>query len=369
MENIKNKNTFIISCIACIALILVMLYFGINSPFKGTSANTECECNEGDERNGTLCLHTEDQSETYDATEEKKCSCPTGYAEDGDRCSMYVAGGNKVYTPKSCETKYTCSRGGRQDGTTCTITKTVTKTYAATCTSESDSDNIPACSTTVINSIGTSCPTETNKTTYVSGGITCNNANCTSHQCNVNGRDATYQVCTYRSPSEKQCTLKYEASCGASFTYTGASTVPSFNDCVISTTHAKYTYTCTNNGKDSDGCIKGSCTVKFAGCDVNYALNSSGECCYCPGCVDSPNAPNPTIPTGGGGPVTPNPSSETPSGGGNPNNPNPSNPSGENPNISENPQTSDILIFIVWVVGLFSICYSLWYYKMAKNNQ
>ena len=63
-------------------------------------------------------------------------------------------------------------------------------------------------------------------------------------------------------------------------------------------------------------------------------------------------------------------------GGGNPGNPsnpgaggNPNNPSSENPNISENPQTSDILIFIVWVVGLFSICYSLWYYKKVKNNQ
>lgn len=38
MENTKNKNVFLISCVSCIVLLLVMCYFGINFSVKGTAA-------------------------------------------------------------------------------------------------------------------------------------------------------------------------------------------------------------------------------------------------------------------------------------------------------------------------------------------
>ena len=38
MENIKNKNSFLIACVSCIVLLLTMCYFGINTSLKGTAA-------------------------------------------------------------------------------------------------------------------------------------------------------------------------------------------------------------------------------------------------------------------------------------------------------------------------------------------
>lgn len=38
MDNIKNKNAFLISCVFCVLLLLTLCYFGVSDGFKGTSA-------------------------------------------------------------------------------------------------------------------------------------------------------------------------------------------------------------------------------------------------------------------------------------------------------------------------------------------
>ena len=51
MEQMKNKNTFLVSCVSCIILLLTFCYFGINLSWKTTysanTANTSYTCLNG----------------------------------------------------------------------------------------------------------------------------------------------------------------------------------------------------------------------------------------------------------------------------------------------------------------------------------
>jgi hypothetical protein len=44
------------------------------------------------------------------------------------------------------------------------------------------------------------------------------------------------------------------------------------------------------------------------------------------------------------------------------------NPDNQEPNVDENPPTGQIALFVVWVIGLVSIVYSVWYFKKIKQN-
>lgn len=71
MENTKNKNSFLITCVSCIVLLLVMCYFGINSvSYKGTSAaDASYTCASG--------------YSVIDNNGSPYC-CPSGYGEDAE---------------------------------------------------------------------------------------------------------------------------------------------------------------------------------------------------------------------------------------------------------------------------------------------
>ena len=91
------------------------------------------------------------------------------------------------------------------------------------------------------------------------------------------------------------------------------------------------------------------------------------KACWTKNSSTSQTPTDPELPSGGGSTST-DPSTpadpETPS--------EPTEPSGSSSssssNVTENPKTGEITIFIVWVVAVMAIVYSVWYFKKVKEN-
>ena len=105
-----------------------------------------------------------------------------------------------------------------------------------------------------------------------------------------------------------------------------------------------YSYTCKHDSGSQTG-ISGS----WSTCTLKQSSSSSSSSSSKPGPSSNPSNPNPSTP----GSSTPGSST-----------PGSSNPSSSN--VDKNPQTGSVAIFIVWVIALGMLVYSIVYFKQSK---
>lgn len=107
-----------------------------------------------------------------------------------------------------------------------------------------------------------------------------------------------------------------------------------------------------------------------SGCAAGFKEDEFGDCqqITCDGSCDNNNTGTSGGNGGNGGSTTPSSSSTTPPSSSTPSSSSSSN-NGSNTNVNGNPQTGSVAIFVTWIIGLFAIVYTFWYFKsVIKNN-
>lgn len=105
MENIKNKNSFIITCVGCIVLILTLCYFGVNSSLKSTYAAWTCDS--GYKIANTKYCCPSDKSNYVDGYCVSGDVAKQGYCAKSitGNFSSYLDGWNNFNSDKACSDK------------------------------------------------------------------------------------------------------------------------------------------------------------------------------------------------------------------------------------------------------------------------
>lgn len=324
---IKN-NKFISICIICGSLLLVLIYFGINKYFvNDTYAAQSCSCPNGGSLQGTSCVVVTSHYEWVEKTISQSCSS----ASVPSNCTFT---GNNM-----------CVCTGKVQ-----VEVSDTQTYAASCV------NVPE-------DIGPTCE-------YASEG----------HCKGATGKTCIYQNGCYVPPAlvngdTKACSAIKGSLTGGqwigSCTYVnGEWLCPScFVQCFNGyTLEGNQCVPC--SGEDCKECDQPACYVSGS----NYCWGTSKECSgslvNTIGSANDCKAPTSGGTTGGTTPSNPtNPS--VPGASTNPSTPSTGAPSSSVPtdgNITENPPTGAIAVFMIWIIGVASIVYSVWYFKRIKEN-
>ena len=484
MEKQKNRNAFLISCISCIVLVLMMLFLGINSSsvFKGTAAasysysslsncatkesyyvSKDKKCSSGVESNGYCCPTSDfrysggscsvnynkssptfsDESARADcksfsanycingATADKDGNCcPSGtYYDFGDDgyCvkSGYDLWPDPSYTtgvgePWVCRTssssssssssacycvdnedgEETCKKHNSNPGGSWTLSND-SKCSVASSSSSSSSDYACYCvdneegEETCQKSIGkpsgnwtlsddSKCSSGSSSSSSVKQCYQCNSPDylykwsdsepdsslCSSDWHTRN--DYTNQA-SCEANTKKQCYACSGGVQGGSYVWGSVLIYEATTSCKV------------QNGVDEAGCdalknaqvdnrckgkdYAGRSFVSYTGIKTHWTkqeCNNMVKDGYCHIWDDTNNCCGVTegswCRSGGGGGS--NSSSSIPSSSSVPS----SSSSSSKVNVEDNPDTGEITIFIMWVLGLAAIVYSFWYFKKMKES-
>lgn len=380
MEN-KEKNGFLITWGVCLVILLTLCYFGVNNSVRGTHAALTKVC--------------------------AAYSCPNGGTLSGTSCIV-----NSTTTVQKCETKtQSCSQSAVPSGCT----------YSGGNT----------CSCKVCSNVQQVVPGQTYEATcsqyeFIDDGTGSDSGNTTSCQyktqgeCNsVTGKSCVWDGQCYVAPAESEpetgdlrhCSLIKEGVTGG---YWGGSCIYSGNDwycgqCVLACVAG---YTREGNacvpceGNDCESCEEPACylngtTYCWGNSDICSGTIVSGitSAANCKASSSSNTPSEPSIPNNPSNPSTPS----TPSNPSNPTNPSPGNTNrgpgcykdistgktqwfDSDPeinsstykysvvadsecegNVSVNPPTGQIAMFIMWVIGLGALVYSVYYFMRNRS--
>lgn len=392
--DLKKKSKTLYGVCICIIVLMVICYFGVSNT-KGTySAGT---CPSGYEDNGTNCSYKVEayydynratssdpsapctmggtgkfiscsEKKTYDDDGEEVIkyycvgTCYVNYVSDG-RCykanhrylwsttnpgSSYMEVSNISQSDcTGCESGYSENADG--DCVANQLSSSVTLTFMNGSTEvKSQSCTIPSgaskCSSDII---APGAQTKTGDTTgeYTFNGWGekdgCETGSYTANAAFAPSVSKTYYAC-YRKSSNDVTSSDFDSSkCTYSSLYTVTRDERYLN--------CKYTNITYNNSATENivGNVSACCRNKgYTWVAENFTSSGYGNE-YCIVCGSS---------SGGGN-----------NGGGDSNPDNPSNPSGGNGNnVSENPQTGSVAIFMVWIIALGTLVYSFVYFKQSK---
>ncbi len=402
MNEVKNKEFILISCGACLVIIMLILYFsGLNVAKGSYGAVVLSEY---------TCSKT-DYQVVKDSKGNAKC-CPSDYKMENDFC-----------IPKECKEKK-CSVECQSVKTPCVKSLIDGKTSynivfeakwkGKTCTksisgfSQDVCDKKPTCECTLTDDLrmvaddaikkssSSSSSTGDNKITikFYNGNAMVKEGSCVKGSCNSITAPGPQSITRsgysfYNSSKEYEFTGWGSSSClttvgyGASYSayhnfdnnsltasanyfacYREKKTVEEpdkfdVNKCNFSQEftvtydvnykNCKYINIGYNNSQSerTEANVKACCIAKgwtWVGSNFNSSGNDYEYCVKCGGSSPSPSSPSsPSIP------------SSTPS----------STPSSSS-NIDKNPQTGSIAIFMVWVIALGALVYSFFYFKQSR---
>lgn len=373
----KFNNGFLISCIVCIIVILVLCYFTFSSSFlsslviKGTSAAESCVCGEGEELiTGNLCKKdsTSDLGDPWDCEElsggvfscTKEASCTT--VPNDDEYACFYGPGEGQYWKKygdyksNSDYQYIANvkrEDCKDEGNVCGVDEKYGTWNESSCTNAGhtwDSSNsccvcgagyyVNSSSVCTKCEAGYYCTGNRERLQCESGKTSLEGAtkesDCTSDKVSVtyNANGGSGTMGSSECIKSKSCTIKKNTftKSGYSFdgwtgndnkTYTDGQTITISSDLTLTAKWKK-----NNNGSSSPSSSSSS----------SSSVSSSSS------------------PSSSSSSVSSSPSSSL----------SPSSSSGNE--VNDNPQTGEIAIFGVWVIALGAICYSFWYFRKANEN-
>ena len=365
MEN-REKNSFLITCGSCIVLLMVLCYFGTENLVKDTYACTwdpssqkyvgsDCFV----DSNGTSWIPgSSPEDPTYGGGNDNgnggnggsggNVGTGGGGTGGGGSCSYDIwsgsykgngcvkdtdANGNEVLTVPGSEDDVVYNGDGsvtinNED----TKGTTVSKTYTGNCSTTYNSDECALLATVITDKDGESVIKmeefggEDDSAYFYTNKDACEKAGSGSNDC-------VYYANLYFNRDVAQSIMYHDLDVCESVN--GA-------DC-----------------KCSDG------ISSISSCATNRYIVGTCPCGDTGDCVDEDYIPKGV--DDGDGPVVPDiPNPNKPS---NPSNPdNPSNPETPDENVDINPPTGEITFFIMWVIGLMVLCYSVWYFLRIKKE-
>lgn len=392
MKKNKEKNGFLITCISCIVLLLVMFYFGFSDSLKGTRAcswdpwshkyvGDDCEVNDDGQTeipssSSTPSSSPKPASSSSPASSSKPASSSSSWGEmvDKDQCE---ANGHKWVDGICINAPSSSSTGGGS----CSICNSMPVGAQGVCPAgevvvgcdcgtgealcgkkSSDSGDSGDSDTDVVDST-------TNKHSNGSYTISVKKNDGSVLQYNYDSQGRLMSIITTDAKGNQNVdTTKYSNLDGSVINYYNNyaecyyMAQDSSGDCVS----YKDTYITKGFAKNIVYYDEDLCKQTTGGeCKANYDEETgkwtyTAEDCVCEeddSCVDEPT-PKPTNPTNPTIPESTVPSGST-------NKPT-SSSSGEN--VTDNPQTGQIAIFVVWVVALASIIYSIWYFRKVRES-
>ena len=382
-ENVKNTTKALYTMCICLIVVMGVLFLG-NSLTKGTysagtvlTKDTKYCSKSGDVVSGSKCC----PSGYVVATGGALC-CPTGYNKlDSVNLLCSDSKGN-TKNAETARTIKTCKAGNILNGNTCTINSASTscppgKYYF-------DQSSQPQnCETCVP---GTYCPGGT------TSGIPCGSGNyCPEYGLSEPKRCPDDKPLTktiysksindcYASSSgsgDTSCENKSQGECATK--YGASNCVMDSNGCWVKKsttdtsgkTYACYTRNDTNGTRvwtnnPSSTWTKNNITSANS-CKDCYKCIKNGEVSYYLGTISNDNCffyshsnTSSSCPGGSTDPI-PDPDPEPPTS--TPTNPPTSTPSS---NVDDNPKTGSIAIFMVWVIAIGTLIYSIAYFKQSK---
>lgn len=364
MNEVKNKEFILISCGACLVIIMLILYFsGLNVAKGSYGAVVLSEY---------TCSKT-DYQVVKDSKGNAKC-CPSDYKMENDFC-----------IPKECDDAIKKSSSSSSSCMT-----------QGECQSRYGANNCVQDSNGCWSKSSSSSSTGDNKITikFYNGNAMVKEGSCVKGSCNSITAPGPQSITRsgysfYNSSKEYEFTGWGSSSClttvgyGASYSayhnfdnnsltasanyfacYREKKTVEEpdkfdVNKCNFSQEftvtydvnykNCKYINIGYNNSQSerTEANVKACCIAKgwtWVGSNFNSSGNDYEYCVKCGGSSPSPSSPSsPSIP------------SSTPS----------STPSSSS-NIDKNPQTGSIAIFMVWVIALGALVYSFFYFKQSR---
>lgn len=409
-ENVKNTTKALYTMCICLIVVMGVLFLG-NSLTKGTysagtvlTKNTNYCSKSGYVLNGNKCCPS-----GYGLYNGGVSCCPSGYSwSSGD--SICVNSSGKQISPTAAVAASTCKAGNILNGNTCTANSSSSSSSSSSSCPPGqyyfDQSSQPLkCETC---RPGTYCPGGTEAAVACEPGYYCPESGlsaqvkCPPDKPNSNGYSKSINDCyaTTKPAADGQCYIntafnKYEwKTTTPGSGYTLASGITQSNcigcakgyvennegDCVVSSdsdreyacytrndtngtrvwtnnpssTWTKNNITSANSCKDCYKCIKNGEVSYYLGIISNdncFFYSHSNTSSSCPGgSTGDGDIPDPPIP-------------DPPSTSSTPTNPPTSTPSS---NVDENPKTGSIAIFMVWVIAIGTLIYSIAYFKQSK---
>lgn len=390
-ENVKNTTKALYTMCICLIVVMGVLFLG-NSLTKGTysagtvlTKNTKYCSKSGYVLNGNKCCPS-----GYGLYNGGVSCCPSGYSwSSGD--SICVNSSGKQISPTAAVAASTCKAGNILNGNTCTANSSSSSSSSSSSCPPGqyyfDQSSQPLkCETC---RPGTYCPGGTEAAVACEPGYYCPESGlsaqvkCPPDKPNSKGYSKSINDCYASSTS---CENKSQGECAGK--YGASNCVMDSNGCWVKksttdTSGKKYTYkfynkdgsvllgvkTCTVNqstGLCTTAITPPSCSGQWSGqknCPTNSVKvgpnffgntdnligDSSWYCCEGSSGSDSSSS-TPPIPEP---PTTSSTSSNPPT----------STPSS---NVDENPKTGSIAIFMVWVIAIGTLIYSIAYFKQSK---
>lgn len=412
MNEVKNKNFILISCGACLVIVMLILYFSGLNVAKG-SYGAEGEV---DSSGNTYTCSQTGYKVVEDSDGNARC-CPSGYKLKGIYCIPNGCNDYGVFdtvevkcttVAKECYQKafnsdYYISFSASFHGKTCTLNTGFFSEDSCKNAKASSYNCSCSCSELRVNSTNAIKKDETDNNItikFYNGNAMVKEGSCVKGSCNSITAPGPQSITRsgysfYNSSKEYEFTGWGSSSClttvgyGASYPayhnfdnnsltasvnyyacYREKKTVEEpdkfdVNKCNFS---QEYTVTFDVNYKNckyinigynssqserTEANVKACCIAK-GWTWVGYNFNSSGnDYEYCVKCGGG--SPSPSSPSSPSNPSSPSIPSSTPS----------SMPSSSS-NIDKNPPTGSIAIFMVWVIALGAIVYSFFYFKQSR---
>lgn len=411
MNEVKNKNFILISCGACLVIVMLILYFSGLNVAKGSYG--------AEDLNEYTCENS--GWSVYKEGNRVRC-CPSGYKLFlADECIPNECDNSSLFgkCKVACKTETTCTKRVENSGTyyyktfeavwkgkTCTkqlktssldeCNKATYTGYECECSYSADLKSASGPVDAIKKSSGSSPSPGDNKITikFYNGNAMVKEESCVKGSCNSFTAPGPQSITRsgysfYNSSKEYEFTGWGSSSCLTTVGY-GASYSAYHNFDNNSLTASANYFACFREKKtveEPDNFDVNKCnfsqeyTVTF---DVNYKNckyinigynNSQSErteanvkaCCIAKGWTwvgsnfnSSGNDYEYCVKCGGSSPSPSSPSSPSiPSS-------TPSSTPSSSSNIDKNPQTGSIAIFMVWVIALGALVYSFFYFKQSR---
>lgn len=406
MNEIKNKNYILISCGACLVIVMLILYFSGLNVAKG-SYGAEDEVDSG---GNTYTCSQAGYQVVEDSDGNAKC-CPSGYKMKGvfcipNECNDYgVAGTAEVKcttVAKECYQKafdswYYIDFSASFHGTTCTFKTGFFNENSCKNAKASSYDCSCSCYNLQVNPTNAIKKDETDNNItikFYNGNTMVKEESCVKGSCNSITAPGPQSITRsgysfYNISKEYEFTGWGSSSCLTTVGY-GASYSAYHNFDNKSLTASANYYACFREKKtveEPDKFDVNKCNfsqeftvtydVNYKNCKyINIGYNKSQSerteanvkaCCIAKGWTwvgynfnSSGNDYEYCVKCGGSSPLPTSPSSPSiPSS-------TPSSTPSSSSNIDKNPQTGSIAIFMVWVIALGALVYSFFYFKQSR---
>ena len=410
MENIKSKNVFLISCVSCVVLLLLMIYFGVNGvTSRGTYAASTCPSNAPHEIENGICCPNSSDKVSMSSSGTSYCVHASGTeikaTEEGDACVATTT--NKECSSlgsswKEIKTPVTNEEGDEIRECSAPISSCATKAEEKTSTSTESEDKCWECNApsgifkwSASTPTLSSCNSGWHERSDYKDQASCegNNSSTTTSKCyQCNSPDYLYKW-SASTPNSSLCSsgwhersdYKDQASCeantkhqcymcggsqGGTYRWGSVLVYGGVSNCSVNNSITdKAACEALANGETDNRCTgkdsAGRDFVSYVGMKISWTKKECNDMVkdgYCHVWDDTKNCCGVTEGSwcrgNGGTDPDPNPDPD----------PTPDPEPDPDTNVSENPGTGEITIFIMWVFGFAAVVYSFWYFKKIKES-